>query len=81
MRAVLRAAGGAVFRFVAVLSRATGFFAFAWDGTTFAGQGQTFTVPDGEYVVTISVLKALGDAHNPAHTETWESPSIILDRP
>ncbi len=59
----------------------TGFFAFAWDGTTFAGQGQTFTVPDGEYVVTISVLKALGDAHNPAHTETWESPSIILDRP
>lgn len=62
-------------------STPTGFFAIAWDGTTFAGQGQTFTVPDGEYVVTISVLKALGDSSNPAHTETWESPAVIIDRP
>ncbi len=62
-------------------SSPTGFFAIAWDGTTFAGQGQTFTVPDGEYVVTISVLKALGNANDPAHTETWESPLIIIDRP
>ncbi len=44
-------------------SSSTGFFAFAWDGQTFAGKGQqTFTVPDGEYVVTMSVLKPLGDA-------------------
>jgi Subtilisin-like serine proteases len=61
---------------------ATGFFAFAWDGTTFANSGRTVTtVPDGEYVVTISVLKALGDKANPAHTETWESPLIVIDRP
>lgn len=62
-------------------STPTGFFAIAWDGTTFAGQGQTFTVPDGEYVVTISVLKALGIADEPTHNETWQSPPIIIDRP
>jgi minor extracellular serine protease Vpr len=61
-------------------STPTTFFSFTWDGTTFAGD-QTFTVPDGQYVVTLSVLKALGDAHNPAHTETWESPVITIDRP
>ena len=57
------------------------FFSIAWDGETFAGKGQTFIVPDGEYVVTLSVLKALGDEHDPAHTETWESPPITIDRP
>jgi minor extracellular serine protease Vpr len=58
------------------------FFSVGWDGTTFAGKdGQTFTVPDAEYVVTISALKALGDPHNPAHTETWESPFFRIDRP
>jgi hypothetical protein len=31
--------------------------------------------------VEIAVLKALGDPGNPAHTETWESPLITLDRP
>lgn len=60
----------------------TGFFSFSWDGTTFANSGRTTaTVPDGEYVVTINVLKALGDKSNPAHTETWESPPIVIDRP
>jgi hypothetical protein len=29
----------------------------------------------------MSVLKALGDPHNPAHTETWTSPVITIDRP
>jgi subtilisin family serine protease len=56
------------------------FFAYAWNGTTFSGN-KTYTVPDGQYVVKISVLKANGDASNPAHWETWMSPVITLDRP
>lgn len=65
-------------------STSSTFFSFAWDGETFNGSGngkKTFTVPDGEYVVTLSALKALGDTENPAHTETWESPLITIDRP
>lgn len=61
------------------------FFAFPWDGATFTGKGknasQHYTVPDGQYVVKISVLKALGDENNPAHWETWTSPVITIDRP
>jgi len=63
---------------------AGGFFAQAWDGTTFRGAGEdlkTFTVPDGEYVVTIKVTKALGEKRNAEHTETWVSPLITIDRP
>ena len=60
----------------------TGFFSFSWDGTTFnKGNTKTFVVPNGEYVVTISVLKALGDPSNPAHTESWQSPPIVINRP
>ena len=66
-------------------STATGFFAFAWDGTTFQGKGknasQWHTVPNGRYVVKLSVLKALGDDSNPAHWETWTSPVIAIARP
>jgi len=61
-------------------STSTSFFAFPWDGTTFAGN-KTYTVPDGQYIVKLSVLKALGDANNPAHWETWTSPVITIDRP
>ena len=66
-------------------STPTGFFAFAWDGTTFQGKGkndnQWHTVPNGRYVVKLSVLKALGDDSNPAHWETWTSPVIAIARP
>ncbi|HZF78875.1 MAG TPA: S8 family serine peptidase, partial [Rubrivivax sp.] len=66
-------------------STATGFFAFEWDGTTFSGKGknakQQYTVPNGQYVVKISVLKALGDESNPDHWETWTSPTITIARP
>jgi minor extracellular serine protease Vpr len=61
-------------------STATGFFAFAFDGTTTAGS-KTYTVPNGQYVAKLSVLKALGDAANPAHWETWTSPVITIARP
>jgi len=66
-------------------SSATGFFAYAWDGTTFTGKGknasQWRTVPNGQYVVKLSVLKALGDESNPGHWETWTSPVITIARP
>ena len=66
-------------------STPSGFFAFAWDGTTFTGKGknanQWYTAPNGQYVVKVSVLKALGDENNPAHYETWTSPTITIARP
>jgi hypothetical protein len=66
-------------------STATSFFAFAWDGTTFTGKGknanQWYTVPNGQYIAKLSVLKALGDENNPAHWETWTSPVITIARP
>ncbi len=61
-------------------SSSTTFFAYAWDGTTYSGN-KTYTVPDGQYVVKISVLKANGDSSNPAHWEIWTSPVITIDRP
>lgn len=65
-------------------STAGGFFAFPWDGTTFHGAKnglKVVTVPDGQYVIKLSVFKALGDDSNPAHVETWTSPVITIDRP
>lgn len=61
-------------------STSTGFFAFPFDGRTFAGRS-TFEVPDGVYYFKLSVLKALGDPNNPAHWETWISPRFEIDRP
>lgn len=55
-------------------STSTGFFAFTWDGTLESGA----RVPDGTYRVTIKVLKALGDAGNPAHWESWSSPDVRI---
>jgi hypothetical protein len=59
---------------------ATGFFAFAWDGTSTAGN-KLYTAPNGQYVVKVSVLRALGDDNNPGHWETWTSPTITIARP
>jgi minor extracellular serine protease Vpr len=59
---------------------ATSFFAFGWDGMT-RGGNKIYTVPEGEYVIKISILKALGEDDNPAHWETWTSPKLIIDRP
>ena len=41
----------------------------------------TKPVPDGKYVVEMRVLKANGNASNPAHWEYWTSPVITIDRP
>jgi hypothetical protein len=61
-------------------STATGFFAFGWDGVTTSGN-KSYVVPNGRYVVKLSVLKALGDAANPAHWERWDSPVVTVARP
>ena len=61
-------------------SGAASFFTWAWDGTTTAGN-KIYTVPDGRYIVKLTVRKALGDSANPAHVETWTSPVITIDRP
>ena len=71
-------------------STTTGFFALEWDATRihsngYNGKGYTknMTKPleDGEYFVEIRILKANGDSSNPAHWESWTSPTIAIDRP
>lgn len=63
-------------------SSATGFFAFAWDGKTKKGQGNSFgnagPVPDGTYYVKLTLIKALGTKQQ---AESWTSPNFIIDRP
>jgi hypothetical protein len=62
-------------------STATAFFALSWDGTTRRANGKHVeTVPDGRYIVKLTVVKALGNEKNPAHLETWTSPVITIDR-
>ena len=53
-----------------------GFFANSWNGTTTMG-----TLPNGNYTIRLSVLKALGDPANPAHWETWNSSTVTIARP
>ncbi|MCF4008440.1 Fn3-like domain-containing protein [Rheinheimera sp. UJ63] len=64
-------------------STTTGFYSFSWDGSRIhsnGGKGKTKEVPNGDYVIQIKVLKALGDKNNPAHWETWISPVITIAR-
>jgi hypothetical protein len=62
-------------------STATGFFSWTWDGTTFNKGGNAKPVPNGQYVVKLSVLKALGNVDNAADWETWTSPVVTIQRP
>jgi len=71
-------------------STSTSFFAFAWDGTRLHLEGHhykkytsqaTQPVPDGEYILVVKALKALGNPRNPADWETWTSPVVAIDRP
>lgn len=61
-------------------SSTTGFFAFSWNGTT-TRYNTLYTVPNGQYFVKISILKALGKSKNPADWETWTSPVFTIARP
>ena len=63
---------------------ASGFFALDWDGVTTKTHEKhvkQIVVPNGSYVLKLSVLKALGDEDNPADWETWTSPVITIARP
>ncbi|WP_018467791.1 hypothetical protein [Calidithermus timidus] len=42
---------------------------------------ETREVLDGQYILKIKVLKALGYETVDAHWETWTSPVITIDRP
>jgi minor extracellular serine protease Vpr len=74
-----------VFELLPRNSTPASFFAFAWDGTRIHSNGRKFDmtkeVPNGNYVITVRVLKALGNPGNPAHWETWTSPVITIERP
>lgn len=73
-----------VMHFLPRNSTSTGFFAFQWDGTRLHSNGRrwekTKDVADGDYVIELRVLKALGDASNPNHWESWTSPVITVNR-
>lgn len=60
-------------------STATGFFELAWDGQVTKGK-KTFPVKNGNCVAKLTILKALGNAFNPAQWETWTSPVIAIHR-
>ena len=64
-------------------STATSFFEFDWDGTRGQdnGNNKRKVVPNGTYLLKLSVLKALGDENNASDWETFSSPPITLARP
>jgi minor extracellular serine protease Vpr len=67
-------------------SAATTFFEFDWDGTRSQDNGggngdHRKLVSNGTYILKLNVLKALGNANNPADWETFTTPPIILARP
>jgi minor extracellular serine protease Vpr len=65
-------------------STATAIFAFAWDGRIDQVNPNGKTVrratPNGQYKLQLKVLKALGDASNASHWETWTSPMFRIAR-
>jgi len=68
-------------RYIGRNSTSTGFFAISWNGVTTTNGGHLALVPNGEYILTLKVLKALGDPLNPADWETFTAPHVIVARP
>lgn len=62
-------------------SAGTGFFTAAWDGKYADKHQDVQTLPNGDYQLVISVLKATGTAANAADWETWTSPTFTITRP
>ena len=58
-------------------STATSFFSFSWDGFL---TGAATPLANGEYMVKVSVLKALGDEGDPAHIETFTFAKVNIQR-
>jgi minor extracellular serine protease Vpr len=65
-------------------STAETIFAYTWDGRIDTvlpnGKAARQAAPDGNYKLQLRVLKALGDASNAAHWETWTSPAFTIAR-
>jgi hypothetical protein len=61
-----------------VAAKAT--FTFGWNGMTVLNKN-IVKVPNGKYLIKLSVLKALGDANRPADWEVWTSPVVTLNHP
>jgi minor extracellular serine protease Vpr len=62
---------------------ATGFFTYTWDGKAVFTNEKNEVVtrralPNGTYKLRLVVRKALGDPADPAHTETWDSPTLNI---
>jgi hypothetical protein len=60
-----------------------GFFVYTWDGKAIFENAKNGNVnrralPDGTYRLRLVVTKALAEAGNPAHTETWTSPTMNI---
>jgi minor extracellular serine protease Vpr len=68
------------FQYVARNAIANSAFAIPWDGTTTVGR-KTWVLPNGDYLVTISMLKANGDHWNPLHWEIVTLGPIAIERP
>jgi len=68
------------FDYVGRNSTATGFFALPWDGMTVGGQ-KIYAVPNGQYIITLTIEKALSDGTSTSDYETWTSPVITVARP
>lgn len=61
-----------------------GYSTYSWDGkrifTNAAGKVHRKGLPAGAYKLQLVVTKALADAANPAHVETWTSPTVVITR-
>jgi minor extracellular serine protease Vpr len=62
---------------------ATGFFTYTWDGKAVFTNATNETVnrralESGTYRLRVVVTKALAEANNPAHIETWDSPAMNI---
>ena len=59
------------------------YFSVAWDGTRGQdnGNNKRKVVPNGTYMLKLSVLKPLGDENNPADWETFTTPAFNVARP
>ena len=60
----------------------TGFFVYTWDGkavfTNTNSKVNRRALPNGTYRLRLVVTKALAEANNAAHTETWTSPTMSI---
>jgi minor extracellular serine protease Vpr len=55
-------------------------YVFEWDGTVRAGNSENRRgLPSSDYTLELRVLRALGDADDLEHWDTWESPEFELD--